>query len=198
MAAKTQNSEVNDRRERFILEYLANNHHGEKAAIVVGCRPGAVARSYAARVLADHRVQKRITELNSVTAHHLGITRAKLMERLNNQSGCNPKKMFNQDGSLKRIVDLDDETAAGIAGFEVTSILEGMGKVTKVKFRDSRAATDSLNKMLGWNMPEKVDVTTDDESLNDVGVEKLNANEKLMYLKLKQKMNLDDSGETGA
>jgi phage terminase small subunit len=194
MATKQLNTEINERVELFIQEYLANGHNGTQAAIKAGFTKNS-ARVQASRLLGDARVQKRITQLNSVTAHHLGITRASLMSRLNNQSGFDVRKLFYSDGELKPIHKLDDSTAAGIAGFEVESILGGFGKVTKVKIRDTRAATDSLNKMLGWNMPEKVDHTTDDESLNDAGVDKLNTNEKLMYLQLKQKMRADDSGE---
>jgi phage terminase small subunit len=192
MAGRTQNVELNDQVELFIQCYLANGHHGANAALEAGYAKSN-ARGQASRLLTDARVQKRITELNSVTAHHLGITRAEIMRRLNNQSGFDVRKLYLKDGDLKRIIDLDDATAAGIAGIEVTSILEGMGKVTKIKIRDTRAATDSLNKMLGWNAPEKVDHTIEDNTDDDEGVAKLNQNERLMYLKLKQKMKADDS-----
>ena len=38
-----------------------------------------------------------------------------------------PCKLFNSDGSLKLITEIDDQSAASIAGFEVCKLFDGTG-----------------------------------------------------------------------
>jgi phage terminase small subunit len=67
-----------------------------------------------------------------------------------------PRKFFNEDGSPKPIQDLDDDTAAVLAGFEVMEVWEGHGEnrefvgyLKKIKLPDKRAALDSIARHLG-------------------------------------------------
>lgn len=70
-----------------------------------------------------------------------------------------PRNLFNKDGNLKRIIDLDDDSAAVIASFEVTSLYkkavdsgnqELISEVLKkLKHVDKKGALDSLSRIQG-------------------------------------------------
>jgi phage terminase small subunit len=67
-----------------------------------------------------------------------------------------PRKLFNDDGSPKGIHELDDDTAAVLAGLEVMEIWEGRGEerqfvgyLKKYKLVDKKGALDSIAKHLG-------------------------------------------------
>lgn len=65
-----------------------------------------------------------------------------------------PRKLFNSDGSLKQVTELDDETAGGLASMEVEKLYEHFGKgnakqigtVTKIKCKDEIRALELLGK----------------------------------------------------
>lgn len=66
-----------------------------------------------------------------------------------------PRKLYREDGSLKDITELDDDTAAALAGFEVAEEFQGrgddresVGYTKKVKWLDKNTARDQLGKAL--------------------------------------------------
>jgi phage terminase small subunit len=68
---------------------------------------------------------------------------------------CDPAAFFEDDGSLKRIKDLDEHTRMAIAGIEVVELFEGSGEqkhayglLKKVKLSDKRASLELLGKHL--------------------------------------------------
>lgn len=65
-------------------------------------------------------------------------------------------------------------------------------KYVKIKMTDKRVATaaiSEINKMMGWNAPEKVDITSDGESLNaPPDFSNLSKEEFIAYGKINKKM----------
>lgn len=63
----------------------------------------------------------------------------------------NPKKLYNEDGSLKAITELDDDTAMALSGieFEQHGSPEAPVFVRKVKWTAKSSARDHLMKHLG-------------------------------------------------
>lgn len=62
------------------------------------------------------------------------------------------RKIYNDNGTLKKISELDDDTAAAIVGLDFDDIILGnktIGKTTKVKLADKKGSLDSLAKHLG-------------------------------------------------
>jgi phage terminase small subunit len=79
-----------------------------------------------------------------------------------------PRKLFNDDGSPKGIHELDDDTAAAIAGLDVMEIYEGKGEdrqfvgyLKKYKLADKKGNLDSIGKHLGMFI-DKQEVTGPD------------------------------------
>lgn len=79
-----------------------------------------------------------------------------------------PRKMFNPDGSVKRLIDLDDDTAMALSGFETIEMAgEVVATTKKVKWLDKNAARDQANKILG-QYKEKLEITGDDQILKAI------------------------------
>jgi phage terminase small subunit len=78
------------------------------------------------------------------------------------------RKAFDAEGRLLPIHEIDDTTAAAIAGVEVEELFAGrgesrecIGKLHKIRLLDRKGALDSLAKHLGM-FPQKVEHTTPD------------------------------------
>lgn len=84
------------------------------------------------------------------------ITIEKVRRELARIAFFDPRKMFDENGIPKAITELDDDTAAVIAGLEVFEEFEGRGEdrqkvgtIRKWKLSDKKGALDSLGKHLG-------------------------------------------------
>ena len=67
-----------------------------------------------------------------------------------------PRKMFHEDGRPKNVTELDDDTAAAVAGLEVLEEYEGhgqdrelVGHVKKYRIGDKNSALEKAAKILG-------------------------------------------------
>jgi phage terminase small subunit len=84
------------------------------------------------------------------------ITQDRVLQEYARIAFLDIRKFFNEDGTIKSIIDLDDDTAAAIAGMDVlTSIRKGLEDTSteeitkKIKAVDKKGALDSLAKHLG-------------------------------------------------
>ena len=72
-----------------------------------------------------------------------------------------PRKVLEEDGTLKPLSAIDDDTAAALAGLDVTET-KGKGVTKAIKISDKRGALETLCKILGYFAPEKHLVRTQD------------------------------------
>lgn len=88
-------------------------------------------------------------------AKELGISRKRVAHEYARLAFMDVRKLYNEDGTLKNITELDDDTAAAVAGvevFEECNPITGdlLGTNRKVK-RDSKlTALDGLSKLMGY------------------------------------------------
>jgi phage terminase small subunit len=133
----------------------------KKAAAIRAGYSAKSADSIGARLLDNPEVAEYMGKIKAEQAAKLNITRDRVAREYAKIAFGDIRKAFNPDGSIKKIQDLDDDTAAMITGFEITQKGYGplsMERCTKVKLSEKRAALDSLCRMLGYNEPEKVEV----------------------------------------
>jgi hypothetical protein len=96
-------------------------------------------------LLRNVEVQHEIARLQAEIAHKLGISAEEVTKRLKQLAFFDIRKLYNQDGSLKRMIDLDDDTAAAICWVQVDQLYkhfaagqaEEAGTTTKIKLCDS-------------------------------------------------------------
>lgn len=146
----------NAQQERFVDEYM-EDFNGKQAAI----RAGYSARSagpMASKLLTLPHIQAALKARRDKAAAKFELSRDAVLDEYAKLAFADPRNFFREDGTLKRVTELDDRTAAALAHFEVLEEFAGSGEdrmqvgyTTKVKWADKKAALDSICRVMGWN-----------------------------------------------
>lgn len=105
----------------------------------------------ASELLASGKVAVRVAELRAETASKMGITRERVLGEVAKIAFFDIRSIFNSDGTLKHVKDLDDTAAAAIAGIETIQVGEDGNLLLTKKFKmsDKNVALEKLMKHLG-------------------------------------------------
>ena len=138
------------KQDLFVKNYLANGMNATKAAISAGYSE-KTAQEQGSRLLSNVMVAAEIARQTKDRTDRLGYTADRVLDMAGKMAFFDVRKMFESDGSPKQIHELDDDTAAGIAGFEFIELFEGQGEqkhafglLKKVRLIDRRASVDML------------------------------------------------------
>lgn len=137
----------------------------------------------ASRTLADPKVAARVMELQDELRARHGVTVDRVLREYARLAFLDIRKAFDADGNLKPIQEMDDDTAAAIAGLEVEvrrvagdadEELEGQphggalrrqqgttARLHKIKLSDKKGALDSLARIRGMFI-DKTEITGKD------------------------------------
>ena len=167
---------LNPRQQAFVVEYLKDRN-----AVAAYKRAGyaakpASAEANASRLMAHAKVSEAIKRLEeqrltaAITA--TGITLERTLLEIAKGAFFDVRKLFHPDGRPREIPDLDDETAAVIAGLDVLEEYRGTGEerefvgyVKKYKLADRKGYLDMLMKHLGgYAKDNAATVTVKDEA----------------------------------
>jgi phage terminase small subunit len=143
-------SKLTDKQSRFVAEYLVDSN-ATKAAIRAGYSP-RTAEWIGPQLLGKSHVIEAIRLKQSEIAGRLEITAERVLKERARLAFFDPRKLFNPDGSPKAIHELDDDTAAVIAGLDVVSVGNaevGVGQILKYKIVSKDGALAALEKHLG-------------------------------------------------
>lgn len=141
---------LNDKQQKFVDEYLVDLN-ATQAAIRAGYSE-KTARSQGQRLLTNVDIQERIAERRAVIQNSTEITQERVIKEIARLALFDPRKLLNEDGTPKPIQELDDDSAAAIAGIDLVSVGNselGIGTVMKYKLADKNSALDKLCKHLG-------------------------------------------------
>lgn len=148
-------------RERFVQEYVADPTDAKAAYIRAGFTArGNAAEVNACRLLRNPKVRaeisRRLAALRSKAEEVTGITLQRTLREIARIAFFDPRKMFDSGGNPLSVTDLDNDTAAAIAGLDVLEEFEGagdarrfVGYVKKYKIAEKKGALDMLMKHLG-------------------------------------------------
>lgn len=127
----------------------------------------------ASRLLADPKVSARVDELGGKHLRRHEVTVDRVIAEYARLAFLDIRKAFDEEGCLKPIHEMDDDTAAAISGIEVEMLrvagdvdeeLEGqpqggalkrrhgkeaIGRLHKIKLADKKGALDSISRVLG-------------------------------------------------
>lgn len=169
---------LTEKEELFCQSYLID-FNGARAARDAGYSQDSD-RSIAAENLTKPHIRARIQELRAEMGKSFNITRERIAQEYARLAFFDIKKVYGEDGELIPVKDLDDDTAAAIAGIEVSNEWDrdGQGRVMitgqlkKIKISEKRAALDSLVKLMGYAEPDKMivsglKITVTDKESND-------------------------------
>lgn len=161
--AKSQNIlGLTDKQERFCAEYV-KDFNATQAAIRAGYSQ-KTGGQIGEQNLKKLEIQKRITELTQQLQQKDLVTKEELINELKNIAFFDIRKIFTVDGGLKNVKDFGDAEAAALAGLESFDVKEpesGMvlGTTQKVKILNKIHAIERICKMLGFDAPEKKELS---------------------------------------
>lgn len=153
-----ENGLYTDKQRAFVDEYLID-FNGTQAAIRAGYS-SKTANEQAAGLLAKLSIQKLLAERKAARVQRTEITQDRVLQELARLAFLDIRKAFNEDGSLKPIQDLDDETAAAIAGIDVVEMAGAAGiggdgiehiplQTKKIKLAEKKGALELLMRHMG-------------------------------------------------
>lgn len=132
-----------------------------------GSKP-ITANRKAKELLDNGKIAARVRELQAIHQKRHEVTVDRVIQEFARLAFLDIRKAFDEEGRLKPIHELDDETAAAIAGLEVETLFEGrgsereaIGRLHKVKLTDKKGALDSLARHLGMFI-DKAEITGKD------------------------------------
>lgn len=154
------------KRERFCQEYILD-FNGAAAARRVGYSEHTANR-IASDLLSKVDIQARIMELQLAGAQEYNATKQRLIKILMDIAGATIEDITDPEtGAILPVHQWPDHMKGTVVGSESDELYAGYGEdrqaigiKRKIKFADKTKAVELLNKMLGFNMPDKVAQTT--------------------------------------
>lgn len=147
-------SMLNTRQKTFVREYLIDLN-ATRAAIAAGYSEGT-AGQIGSRLLKNVNIQTQVSRAVETRLERLGITADRVLRELARVAFYDPRKFFNADGTVRNINELDEDTAAAIAGLEVFEEFAGSGEereligyTKKFKLPDKGANLERLARHMG-------------------------------------------------
>lgn len=136
------------RQEAFCREYVVDFNKGQ-AAIRAGYS-SVGASTQALRLLQKTEVQRRIAAFRERVTNRLEVSAERVLQEYARLAFVDPRKAFDENGNLRPIHLLDDDTAAAISGMEVEFKPGTDGyRVAKIKLAPKVPALEGLAKHLG-------------------------------------------------
>lgn len=146
------------KQEKFCQAYVETGNASEayrQAYDAENMAPETV-NNEAYKLQKNPQITARIEELERLALIRHQVTVDLLIAEYRKLATLDIRKAFDEEGNLKPIHEIDDDTAAALAGIEVEEIWEGhgqdrerVGTLRKVKFADKKGALDSLMKFHG-------------------------------------------------
>jgi phage terminase small subunit len=158
---------ITPKKQRFVDEYLVDLN-ATQAAIRAGYS-AKTAHSQGPRLLDDVGVKELIADAMAKRAEATKITAERVLQELGRVAFFDPRRLLNADGFPKPINELDDDTAAVLAGMDISEEFAGSGEerrfvgyTRKVRMADKVAALNLAMRHLGMltDKLEVKDVTT--------------------------------------
>jgi phage terminase small subunit len=136
---------LNPKQRRFVDEY-AVDLNGAQAAIRAGYSK-KTAKEQASRLLTNAHIGAAVQQRLAVSTKKAHLTVERIDQEIARLAFSDKRKLYRPDGTLKAPHEWDDDTAAAVAGVEVSELWEGHGEdreqvgvVKKVKVWDKPAA----------------------------------------------------------
>ena len=133
----------------FVQEYLIDLN-ATQAAIRAGYS-AKTAEQQGYQLLQKPSVQAAIAARQKEREQRTAVAADRVLLEAARLALFDPRKLFNSDGSPKGITELDDDTAAAVAGIEVVEQFEGSGKdrvfvgyLKKYRIADKNQALEKL------------------------------------------------------
>ena len=153
--AGTNKGSALDRKNVYIEAFLSNGGNSTQAALTAGySAKGASKAGY--RLSKDVYVLSELDKRKKVVFDNLKITTERILLERARMAFFDPRKLFDAEGKPIPIQELDDDTAAALAGMDVVEEYVGSGNervfvgyTKKYKLADKHASLASLERQMG-------------------------------------------------
>lgn len=146
-------------RALFVAEYRVHRN-ATRAAIAAGYSPKS-AKFTACKMLKEPAIAAAIAKQTAKALDKLEVTVQRVLKERARLAFFDPRKLFNEDGTPVPIQDLDDDTAAVIAGVKLDGKFVGRGKarkwvtsISEYKIPEKNPNLTALEKHLGMYKEE--------------------------------------------
>lgn len=148
--AGTSKVSAADRKKLFIEAYVTNGGNATQAAVSAGLS-AKTARQQGARLLSDVAIKAEIAKRAELVAEKYELTTDLVTKSIVQELRFNPKNLYKEDGSLKAMHELDDDTVAGLTGVELIQVGNPDAPifVRKLKWVQKQGAREQAMKHLG-------------------------------------------------
>ena len=156
---------MTDKQKIFCDEYLIdfNESRDEKVAYP-DCKTDAAARANSSRLLTNDNIQEYLKTKRAELGNKMEITQERVLKEMARIAFGDVRKLYDDNGSLKFIKNIDEDAASIIAGIETAEAFEGYGEdremigyTKKVKLADKAKALDMLGKYFGM-FKDKIEI----------------------------------------
>jgi phage terminase small subunit len=150
-------NELTPKQEAFAQKYVELGNASEayrQSYDAQNMSPEAI-RVEACRLLQHPIVSLTVVNLQDQHRHRHSVTIDRVVAEYVKLAFLDIRKVFDEDGNLKPIHEMDDDTAAAISGLEVEKVISKIvgedlqSHTHKIKLSDKKGALDSLAKYLG-------------------------------------------------
>ena len=145
--------ELTDKQRQFVDEYIID-FNATQAAIRAGYSE-KTAKTTAAQNLSKRNIQEALQKAIQGRSDRTQIRQDDVIKEWAKIAFYDPRDFFDENKKLKDITELDESSAAAIAGMDVTQRCVGTKDdpewetITKIKLVDKKGALDSVAKHLG-------------------------------------------------
>lgn len=146
--AGTSKEAAEKRRADFVEAFLTNGGNATAAAITAGYSP-RTARFQASVLLTEPNVCSLIDHRRRELLAASRLTTEELAKDLARTIRFDPRKLYRDDGTLRPIHELDDDTALCLTGIEITTDGKTLVTTKKLKWESKTTARDQAMRMLG-------------------------------------------------
>jgi phage terminase small subunit len=147
-----ETKELTVQQQRFV-DGILKGLTQEEAYVQAGYKSrGARARACSTRLLANVSVMLAIKEGRKADREDALVTRDRIIKEYAKIAFCDVVNIFDKDGNIKNIHDIDPDTRAAICAIDVveTPLDEwGFKTIRKYKLETKKGALDSLAKIKG-------------------------------------------------
>ena len=148
--AGTSKQAALDRKKLFAEAYIANGGNASEAAKSAGYSE-KTAYSAGHRLLRDVEVREILDSRQSALANKYELTSEAIIKSIAQELHFDPANLFNADGSVKSITDMDADTRMALVSIETLQMgdPESPAIIRKIKWAGKDKAREQAMKHLG-------------------------------------------------
>lgn len=158
---------LTDKQRRFCEEYVVD-WNGTRAAIAAGYSE-KTAKQIATENLSKPYLREYIDEIQKDLSKLTGVTATRNILELKKIAYSSITSFKKDWMTEKEFNDLTEEQLACISDiqYQTRTTKEGTETIVRFKLHDKQRAIEILNKMLGFNESDKLDITTNGKDIQE-------------------------------